>query len=86
MPEEQVEDPREERVADVAMQPRHRARLDVVHPVAHHQIGTGGQLLDEARNLGEVVGQVGVGHHHVFAASGGQTSQVGAPIAAPGLV
>ena len=37
--EEEVEDAGEHRVADVAVQPRHRARLDVVHPVAHHQLG-----------------------------------------------
>ena len=37
--EEEVQDPAEDRVADVAVQPRHRARLDVVHPVAHDEVG-----------------------------------------------
>ena len=63
--EEEVEDAREHRVADVAVQPRHRARLDVVHPVAHHEVGAVLELLDEARDLGEVVREVGVGHHDV---------------------
>ena len=37
--EEEVEQAGEQRVADVAVQPRHRARLDVAHAVAHHQLG-----------------------------------------------
>ena len=36
--EEQVQEAREQRVADVAVQPRHRAGLDVVHAVAHHEL------------------------------------------------
>ena len=49
--EEDVEDAGEHRVADVAVQPRHRARVDVVHPVAHHELGAVVELLDEARDL-----------------------------------
>ena len=52
-------------VADVAVQPRHRARLDVVHAVADDELGAGVELRDEARDLAEVVGQVGVGHDDV---------------------
>ena len=37
--EEQVQQAREDRVADVAVQPRHRAGLDVVHAVADHHLG-----------------------------------------------
>ena len=35
---------RQQRVADVAVQPRHRAGLDVVHAVAHHELGAAVQL------------------------------------------
>ena len=65
--EEEVEDAGEDRVADVAVQPRHRAGLDVVHPVADHDLGAVVELGDEARDVVEVVGQVGVGHHDVVA-------------------
>ena len=37
--EEEVERAGEHRVADVAVQPRHRAGLDAVHAVAHHEVG-----------------------------------------------
>ena len=83
--EEEVEDAGEHRVADVAVQPRHRARLDVLHPVAHHELRAVVELLDEARDVGEVVGQVGVGHHDVVAARRGEAGQVGAAVAAPRL-
>ncbi len=84
--EEDVEDAGQDRVADVAVQPRHRARVDVVHPVAHHELGAVVELLDEARDLVEVVGQVGVGHDDVVAARGGEAGEVGAAVAAPRLV
>ena len=84
--EEEVEQAGEDRVADVAVQPRHRARLDVVHAVADHQLGALFELRDEARDLVEVVGQVGVGHHDVAAARGGEAGEVGAAVAAPALV
>ena len=86
VPEEQVEESREDRVADVAVQPRHRARLDVVHPVADHHLGAVLELGDEARDLLEVVGEVGVGHHDVLAAGGGEAGEVGAAVAAAALV
>ena len=84
--EEEVQDAGEHRVADVAVQPRHRARVDVVHPVAHDELGARVELLDEARDLVEVVGQVGVGHDDVVAARGGEAGQVGAAVAAARLV
>ena len=65
--EQQVEEARQQRVADVAVMPRHRARMDVLHPVADHHVGAVLQLGDEARDLVEVVGEVGVGHHDVSA-------------------
>ena len=84
--EEDVEDAGEDRVADVAVQPRHRARVDVVHPVAHDELGALVELLDEARDLAEVVREVGVAHHDVAAARGGEAGEVGAAVAAPRLV
>jgi hypothetical protein len=66
--EEDVEDAGEDRVADVAVQPRHRARVDVVHPVAHDELRARVEVLDEAGDLVEVVREVGVGHHDVLAA------------------
>ena len=84
--EEDVEDAREHRVADVAVQPRHRARVDLVHPVAHDELGALVEVLDEARDLVEVVREVGVAHHDVAAAGGGEAGQVGAAVAAARLV
>ena len=66
-PEEEVEQPREQRVADVPVKPGHRARLDPGHPVADHQVGAVAQRPDEAVDLGEVVGVVGVAHEDVLA-------------------
>ena len=68
-PVEEIEEARQERVADVPVEPRHRSRMDAVHPVAHDEVGTPVELGDEARDLGEVVGQVRVRHHDVVAAS-----------------
>ena len=84
-PEEKVEEAREQRVADPA-QPRHGARLDSLQPVSHHEIGAAVELADEARDLLEVVREVGVDHHDVVAPGRGEAGQVGAPVAAPGLV
>ena len=83
--EQEVEDAGQDRVADVAVQPRHGAGMDVVHPVAHHELGAGLELLDEARDLVEVVGEVGVGHHDVAAAGGGEAGEVRAAVAASRL-
>ena len=83
--EEEVQDPGQHGVADVAMQPGHRPRLDVVHAVAHHQLCTGPQLGDETRDLAEVISQIGVRHHDVVAPRGGEAGAVCRAVAAPGL-
>ena len=83
--EEQVEEARHERVADAA-QHGHRAGLDGVHPVPHDQLGTAVELLDEARDLLEVVREVGVDHHDVVALGLCEAGEVGAAVAAPRLV
>ena len=59
--------PGQQRVADVAVMPGHRARVDVLHPVADHHVGAALEFGEEVRRLLEVVGQVGVGHQDVFA-------------------
>ena len=84
--EEEVEGAREDRVADVAVQPRHRAGLDPVHAVAHDEVGAGLELGQEARDLAEVVGQVGVRHQDVAALGGAEAGHVGVAVAAAALV
>ena len=78
--EEDVEDAGQDRVADVAVMPRHRAGLDVVHPVADDELGARVELLDEARDVVEVVGEVGVRHDDVVAGRGSEAGQVGAAV------
>ena len=83
--EEEVEDAGEDRVADVAVKPRHGARLDVVHAVADRHVRALLEQRHEARDVAEVVGEVGVGHHDVAALGGGEAGEVGAPVATAAL-
>ena len=83
--EEQVQHAGEHRVAHVAVVPRHRARMDVLHPVAHHEIGPLIELRQEARDVVEVVGEVGVGHDDVIAARRREAGPVGTSVSAPVL-
>ena len=85
-PEQQVEKAREQRVADVAVMPGHRARVDVLHPVADHHVGAVLQLGEEVRDLAEVVGEIGVGHHDVATSCHSEPRHVGASIAPLWLV
>ncbi len=55
-------------------------------PVAHDELGAVVELVDEARNLLEVVREVGVDHHDVVAPGLREAGEVGAPVAAPRLV
>ena len=65
---EEPADGGEHRVAEVAVLPGHRARLDAaLEPVAHDEVEALAQLLEEAVEVAEVVGGVGVSHHHVAA-------------------
>ncbi len=84
--EEEVQRAAEDRVADVAVDPVHRAGLDVVHAIAHDELGAVAQLLDEVRDLVERIGHVGVEHHDVLAAGGGEARQVRRAVTAPRLV
>ena len=83
---QQVQKAREQRIADIAVMPRHRARLDVLHAIAHHQIGARLQLGEKPWNLVEVVGEIRVGHHDVLAPRRREPRQVGAAIAPDRLV
>ncbi len=84
-PVDEVEEAGEDRVADAAHQ-RHRARLDVLHPVSHHELRALIELPDEVGDLLEVVREVRVDHDDVVAAGGREAGEVRAPVPAPGLV
>ena len=79
--EEEVEHAGEHRVADVAVEPRHCPGVDLAAQArTHHEVGAVLERLDEARDLGEVVGLVGVAHHDVLAAGGCEAGEVGAAV------
>ena len=82
---EDVEEPREKRVAHPA-EPGHRTRLDAAQAVPDDELRAVFELVHEARDLAEVVRQVGVDHDDVVAAGGGQPGEVRAPVAAPPLL
>ena len=84
--EEEVQHPGEHGVADVAVVPRHRAGLDVVHSVAHDELGAAVELGDEARNVGEVVRQVGVRHDDVVTSRRVEAGEIGTAVASTALV
>ncbi len=85
-PEQQIQEARQQRVADVAVKPRHRPGVDVLHPVADHHVGAVVELGHEPGDLREVVGEVRVGHQDVAAPRDGESRHVGAPVAPLGLV
>ena len=66
---EEAADARQERVADPAMEPRHRAGLDATREaVAHHEVVAVAEVLEERPEVLEVVAVVGIGHEHERAA------------------
>ena len=77
--------PGEDRVANPA-QPGHRARLDTTHAISDDELRAVLELVNEARNLAEVVREVGVHHDDVVAAGSGQPGQIRAPVAASPLL
>ena len=80
----QIEETGEERIPEPRQQ-SHRARLHALHAVAHHELRPGVQFRDEARDLREVVRQVGVDHHHVVTGGVLESRQISAPVPAPVL-
>nr|BFE77248.1 hypothetical protein GCM10020092_105490 [Actinoplanes digitatis] len=86
-PEEHPAQPGEHRVAQVAVQERHRALADAAaEPVAHDNVVPVAQALDERPELREVVGVVGVGHDHVAAAGLGDAGDQRGAVALAGRV
>ena len=81
-------EPGEQRIADPAVQPRHRPRQDPAasrrEPAALDQIEALPQPGDEPGRLAEVVARIGVGHDHEPAAGRGDPSEQRAAVAARG--
>ena len=82
----EVQEPGQDRVADPAEQSASRRAgcSSIRLPITSSAPSSSSR--DEARDLVEVVGQVGVGHHDVVARRGGEAGQVGAAVAAARLV
>ncbi len=57
-----------------------------VHSVAHDELGAAVELVDEARNVGEVVRQVGVRHDDVVASRRVEAGEIGTAVASTALV
>jgi hypothetical protein len=69
--EEQPTDGSQDRIADVAVLPRHRSRLDSAEePIAHDEVPAPPELLHKGHQGGEVVAVVRVAHDDVAAARG----------------
>src|SRR5271166_4800564 len=74
-PEEKVENPGQDRVAHVAMQPGHRAGENAApEPITHDQVIARPQLLDKRLERCEIVRIVRVAHDDI-APSGGLNSR-----------
>jgi hypothetical protein len=78
--EEQLAHRRQERIAEIPVQGRHRPGLDPSpEPVAHHQIIPFTQLLDEWHQIAKIVAVVAVRHDDVTSSGcGDPTGQRGA--------
>src|SRR5258705_1452337 len=68
---EQSANPRQQRIADVAVEKRHRAWANpTAEPVSHHQLIAVPQLFDKIVEGGEVVAVITVAHDNVLAVCG----------------
>ena len=84
--EEDVEHARQDRVADEAVEERHRVAVDrPLEARADDEVVSLLELVDERRELLQRVGLVGVAHDDVLAARFCEAREVGAPVAAPRL-
>ena len=82
--EKEAADGGEHGVAEVSMQRRHRAGLDIAaEAVAHDQVVAGSSLVRK-RGVAEVVAGVGIGHEDVFAAGGFDAGHEGGAVARMG--
>src|SRR5579871_4077704 len=79
---EQVQDPSEDWVADVAMQPGHGPRPDAaLKAIAHDQIVASAKLIKERFDVAKVVRIIGIAHDHVTATCGGDAALEGIAVA-----
>ena len=86
-PEEDVEHPRQDRVADVAVRPGHRApRNRSLEAVTDHHVRAAPQPLDEGPEDLDRIRPVGIRHDDVLAPRGCESCEVGAAVAAARLV
>ena len=81
-----VDEPRQERVADVLVEPGHRPVVDAMEAVAHDEVAPTIELVDEARNIAEVVRQVRVAHHDVVTPCGGESGEIRVAVSAARLL
>src|SRR5580692_10818703 len=80
--EKHAADGRQHGVAEIAVQRRHRARLDATpEAIAHDQRMTVAQLRDKRIDLAEIVAVVGIAHDHEPASCRADASQKGAAVA-----
>ncbi len=79
--EKEASDPGQGGIPEILVQRRHGILLNAAaKPVPHYDVGARPQLLQESRDMGEVVAFVGVSHDNVFAGSGGDAAHQGAAI------
>ena len=80
--EEDVQEPGEDRVADVAVEPRHRLAVDrPLEPRAHDEVVAVGEAVDERGEVLDRIRLVGIAHHDVVALRDGEPREVGAAVA-----
>ncbi len=80
--EKRAAQPAQHRVAEVAMQRRHRSRCDAAfEPVPHHQVRALAQFVHEAFELTEIVAVVAVAHDHESPRGGLDTRDECGPVA-----
>ena len=80
--EEDVQQARQDRVADMAVEPRHRLAVDrPLEARAHHEVVALRKALDERREVLHRIRLVGVAHHDEVALRDGEPGEVGAAVA-----
>ena len=80
--EEDVQQARQDRVADMTVEPRHRLAVDgPLEARSHHEVVTLRKALDERREVLHRIRLVGVAHHDEVALRDGEPGEVGAAVA-----
>src|SRR3989337_2510301 len=84
--EEQVENPRQYRIPDPPVEPRHRALVDgSLEPRSDHHVPAGAQLVDERFQVDNRIRPVAVRHDDVLAACCTETREVCTSVTASAL-